>query len=123
MPAREVRFAPCPDSPNCVSSQSSKISQAIAPIPFAGSREQAMALLKAIVRNMKRTRIVQETADYLHAECRTILGFVDDLELYVDVEKQVVEMRSASRTGYWDLGVNRGRLEAIRKEFGKAAQP
>ena len=68
---------------------------------------------------MKRSRIITASPDYLHAEFRTILGFVDDVELYIDDEQHLIHMRSASRLGYWDFGVNRRRLEAIRVEFDR----
>jgi uncharacterized protein (DUF1499 family) len=50
-------------------------------------------------------------------EFRTSLGFVDDVEFYVDGSQKVIHLRSASRVGYWDLGVNRKRMESIRTEF------
>jgi len=68
---------------------------------------------------MKRSRIITASPDYLHAEFRTFLGFVDDVEFYIDGEQHLIHMRSASRLGYWDFGVNRRRLEAIRVEFDR----
>jgi uncharacterized protein (DUF1499 family) len=78
-----------------------------------------MAKLKRIVLGMERTTLVRESPYYFHAEFRTLLGFVDDVEFYADESQQVIHLRSASRIGYWDLGVNRRRMEAIRAEFGK----
>jgi uncharacterized protein (DUF1499 family) len=58
---------------------------------------------------------VNETPGYLHAECRSALfGFVDDLELHLRVSEGVIAVRSASRLGYSDLGVNRRRVEILR---------
>jgi hypothetical protein len=70
-----------------------------------------------LLEKMKRSCLITATSDYLHAEFRTFLGFVDDVELFIDQEHHLIHMRSASRIGYWDLGVNRRRLEAIRREF------
>lgn len=67
---------------------------------------------------MPRTRIVKEDGVYLHAEVRSFLfRFVDDLEFLIDTEQSLIHMRSASRTGYSDLGVNRRRVEHVRKAF------
>ena len=54
----------------------------------------------------------------LHAEATSFLfRFVDDIELYFPVSEKVIHVRSASRAGYSDLGVNRTRVEEIRKRF------
>ena len=111
------RLAPCPSSPNCVSSQAKAGSQAIPPIPYTGFSEAVLKDLETVIKKMKRSRIVSKSSATLHAEFRTILGFVDDVEFLVDEERQVIHMRSASRFGFWDLGVNRRRLEAIRREL------
>jgi uncharacterized protein (DUF1499 family) len=113
------RLAPCPSSPNCVSTQEKGGYHAIPPIPYTGSREGVLEQLKALLQEMKRSRIITVSPDYLHAEFRTFLGFVDDVEFYIDQEQQLIHMRSASRTGYWDFGVNRRRLEAIRVELNR----
>jgi uncharacterized protein (DUF1499 family) len=81
-----------------------------------------MTRLKAVLAGQKRTRIVAEQADYLHAECSSLVfGFVDDLEFQMDRLGRKIHVRSASRTGKYDFGVNRRRVEAIRQAF--AAQP
>jgi len=113
------RLAPCPGSPNCVSTQARGGYHAIPPIPYSGSEEGVLEHLKTVLQKMKRSRIVASSPDYLHAEFRTLLGFVDDVEFYIDQEQHLIHMRSASRIGYWDLGVNRRRLEAIRLEFNR----
>ena len=116
---KDGRFSPCPASPNCVSSQSEDEKHRIDPLRFTSTPEEAMNRLKEIVRSMKRTTVIRETPDYLYVEFRTFLGFVDDVEFYVDESRRVIQMRSASRRGYSDLGVNRRRMETIREEFGK----
>jgi uncharacterized protein (DUF1499 family) len=63
--------------------------------------------------------VVRETPEYFHLEFGTVLGFVDDVEFFADESQKVIHLRSASRVGYWDLGVNRRRIESIRAEFGR----
>lgn len=113
----ERQISDCPQSPNCVSSTSLAENHRIAPLTFEGSPDRASQCLKEIIRAIKRTTIVVAEEGCIHAEFRTILGFVDDVEFQVDCEKRIVHMRSASRAGYWDLGVNRRRPEAIRASF------
>ena len=108
----------CPRSPNCVSSQASDPEHAIAPIVYTGNRAEAYARLKKVLMEMKRTTIVTEQEDYLHAEARSyIFRFVDDVEFYFPSAERVIHVRSASRVGHSDLGVNRKRVEEIRKRF------
>jgi uncharacterized protein (DUF1499 family) len=112
------RLQPCPGSPNCVCSQPSDASHHVAPLPLDGDPTGAIPKLRQLVASMPRTRIVTTTAAYLHAEFRSwLLGFVDDVEFLVDADAGVVHVRSASRTGYSDLGVNRRRVETIRRSM------
>lgn len=116
----EKKLPPCPDSPNCVCSLDSNPDRKIEPIHFNSSPEQAWDHLKTILLNMPRTRIVEEGYPGLRVEFRTkVFGFVDDGVFFVDALNGVIHVRSASRTGYWDLGKNRKRLEMIRKTFSE----
>jgi uncharacterized protein (DUF1499 family) len=115
---KDSRLPPCPPSPNCVSSQSDDERHRIDPLRFTSSPGEAMERLKGVILGIKRARVVRETSDYIHVEFRTLLGFVDDAEFYFDETQKVIHLRSASRVGYWDLGVNRKRMEAIRRAFG-----
>ena len=118
MSAATASLPPCPDSPNCVSSQATNKDQQVDPIVFVLPPAQALARLKQVLAGMPRTRLVKEEGGYLHAEVRSFLfRFVDDLEFLVDNERNLIHMRSASRTGYSDFGVNRRRVERIRKAF------
>ncbi len=65
----------------------------------------------------KRVRIIKDTGSYLYAECRTFIGFVDDLEFMAEPQSNLLHVRSASRVGYWDLGVNGRRVDRIRDRF------
>ncbi|WP_413200775.1 DUF1499 domain-containing protein [Nostoc piscinale] len=109
------RLAACPNSPNCVSSQSSDAIHQIAPLTFNTSPEEAIANLKSIIQSLPRTTIITETPDYLYAEFKSaLMGFVDDVEFYLDREANIFHVRSASRLGQSDLGINRKRIETIR---------
>jgi uncharacterized protein (DUF1499 family) len=107
----------CLGSPNCVSSQSDDPDRTIAPFEFSGSAEAAFMRLRQILEKRSDTRITISTPTYLKVEFTTLLGFKDDGEFYLDTKKGVIECRSESRSGYWDLGKNRRRLEDIREEF------
>jgi uncharacterized protein (DUF1499 family) len=112
------RLAPCPDAPNCVSTQAADAEHHIEAIPFDGAPDEAVARLKAALRTIPRMKIVTEKGDYLHAEVASLLfRFVDDVEFFVDREAKVIHFRSASRVGRSDLGVNRARMERIREAF------
>ena len=111
---KEGRLAPCKRTPNCVSSQADPADREhyIAPIAFRGS----MADLRRAVESMERASVIKAEPDYLYAEYRTrLLRYVDDVELYYDQKQGVVHVRSASRLGRRDFGVNRKRVEALRR--------
>ncbi|MBN4003461.1 DUF1499 domain-containing protein [Nostoc sp. LPT] len=112
------KLASCPNSPNCVSSQSTDASHQIAPLTFTSTPEEAIANLKQIIESLPRTKIITENKDYLYAEFKSaLLRFVDDVEFYLDRNANVIHVRSASRLGQSDLGVNRQRIETIRAKF------
>ena len=106
---RDGRLAPCKRSPNCVSSQAdpSDLEHYIAPI------RGSIAAARDAIKSIPRTTIVEEKGNYLYAEFRTrLLRYVDDVELYFD--GQVLQVRSCSRLGRRDFGVNRKRVEDLR---------
>ncbi|MGK7894776.1 MAG: DUF1499 domain-containing protein [Xenococcus sp. (in: cyanobacteria)] len=110
---KDGKLAACPGSPNCVCSQSEDPQSKIDPLSFV-----SIADLKTIVANMERTTIIEETDNYLYAEFKTkLMGYVDDVEFYLDSNANVVHVRSASRLGKSDLGVNRKRIEEIRSQL------
>jgi uncharacterized protein (DUF1499 family) len=111
------KLTACPNTPNCVNSQAPATDKehAIASLPLSGDISSAMANLKQVVQAMPRTKIVKETNNYLYVEFASkLMGFVDDVEFYLDNDNQTIQVRSASRLGESDLGVNRQRIEAIR---------
>lgn len=116
------RLTPCPNSPNCVSSQAAAGDKHFIPsIEYACSRQEARQRLLRIIRNTSRTRILAATDDYIRVEFTSrIFRFVDDVEFYFPQEP-VIHVRSASRLGYSDLGANRRRIEDIRERFSSGS--
>lgn len=119
------RFQPCPDSPNCVSSLATDPKQKIEPLQVDGDPAEAWIRLQDVVSGMKGATTVTATDDYLHVEFRSrLFRFVDDVEFQRDSEQGQIEIRSASRKGHSDFGVNRKRSEKIRRLFiGSAVAP
>ncbi|KAM3100121.1 DUF1499 domain-containing protein [Phormidesmis sp. 146-12] len=112
---KDGQLSPCPDTPNCVCSQAGDAEHQIAPLSYSSAPEQAIAQLKQIIESLPKTQIVIEREDYLYAEFTSaLMGFVDDVEFYLDHSANVIQVRSASRLGKSDLGVNRKRVEQIR---------
>ncbi len=100
---------------NAVSSFATTDYHRIAPIAAAPDPQAAFARLRGVVAGWPGATIVEERPGYLYAECRTRwMGFVDDVEFLLDERAGVIHVRSASRLGRKDFGVNRGRIEAIR---------
>ena len=110
------RLTDCPSSPNCVSSQARDEAHRIEPLVFKDEPEPAFARLKQILVRRRNTTIIEERPSYLRVEFHTLL-FTDDGEFLLDVEQRLIQVRSASRLGYSDLGENRSRLEEIRQSF------
>jgi uncharacterized protein (DUF1499 family) len=113
---------PCPSSPNCVSSRDPDPARRVDPIPFRGTAEEAREGIETVVRSLPRAVVVDSSQSLVRAEFRSRLGFVDDVEFRIDETAGLVHIRSASRKGYWDLGVNRRRVEAIREAFGNVME-
>ena len=112
------KLGPCPSSPNCVSSQSSDDAHRISPLTYSGPAADAMKKLTVVIQTFPRTSVITVSESYLHAEFTSaIFRFVDDLEFLVDDTAKVIHVRSASRMGYSDLGVNRKRVEEIRLQW------
>ena len=117
MGVKDGRLAPCRRTPNCVSSQAepADAEHYIAPIPFKGGAVDAMVVARRAVVSIERATIVCEDRGYLYAEFRSkLLGYVDDVELAYDEKAGVFHVRSASRLGRRDFGVNRKRGEQLR---------
>ncbi len=118
-----VRMAPCPDSPNCVSSLAAPTDSVhySEPIVYTGDMAAAKARLLVVLSAMPRTTIIEDDGGYLHAEARSLIfRFVDDVEFQFDEANQTIHFRSAARLGRGDMGVNRNRMEEIRAAFTAA---
>ena len=112
------RLKSAPQSPNAVSSQAADVQHRIAPLTYQTTAAQAKAALVKIIEGTPRTKIITQSADYLYAEYESALfGFVDDVEFYFEPDSKLVQVRSASRVGRSDFGVNRARIEDIRRRL------
>ena len=115
---RDGKLAPCPSTPNCVCSQSEDAGHKIEPLTYKSTPEVAFTQLKQAIASQPRTKIITESPNYLYAEFTSaIMKFVDDVEFYLDEDAKVIHVRSASRLGQSDLGVNRKRIETIRAKL------
>ena len=121
---QDGKLAPCPASPNCVATQSGVGRQRMQPLPFATTRAEAHARLRAVITAMPRAQIVTDTETYLHVVFASrIFGFKDDVEFFLDEAHGVIHFRAAARLGYSDLGVNRRRMGEIKRRFAACGPP
>ena len=113
------QLQPCPQTPNCVSSQASTSDAAYIP-PLTTDSDNPMAQVKAVLSALGDFRVVKEDSDYMHIVVTTPLtGYRDDLELLRDPqEPATLHVRSASRLGRSDFGANRKRVEKLRQALG-----
>ena len=117
---KDGRLAPPKRTPNCVSSQAdpADAEHYIAPIAFKGDARAAMDAARKAVETMTDSTIIRQDGNYLYAEYRTkLMRFVDDVELFYDVKAGLFHVRSASRLGRREFGVNRARVESLRKRI------
>lgn len=115
---RDGKLAACSPKPNNVSSQAESAGKRVPPLKLNGEPATEMRRLKEVVNNIPGANLINEESDYLYFECASkVLGFVDDLEFYCSPDEKAIHVRSASRLGYSDLGVNRKRVENIRRKF------
>lgn len=120
--AGALRLAPCPETPNCVSSGATDRAHWVAPLP-APDGPAALQRLKGALAENPRAEVVEEREGYLRAEFHIpVFGFVDDVEFLWSAPEKVLHVRSASRKGRWDLGVNRRRVERIRSALSAPAR-
>ncbi len=119
--ASEKQLPACPSSPNCVSSQATDAGHFIAPFKITGNVEVAWTALKKALTSQSRTVITNETGDTLHAQATSLVfRFVDDIDAILDADARLIQIRSASRVGYGDFGVNRKRVEMLRSQLQQA---
>ena len=112
------KLAQCPDKRNCVCSEYPQDSRHfIAPVNVRAINDSTLISVKTVLQNMGGI-IVAQKENYLAATySSSIFGFVDDLEIRLDLDNQLIHIRSGSRVGDSDLGVNRKRVEQFRQQF------
>jgi uncharacterized protein (DUF1499 family) len=114
--ATNGQLQPCPDSPNCVSTQAlqTDAEHHMAAVPYTGDANFMMTQILKVVSAMPRATIIKQEGDYLHVAFRSrVFGFVDDVEFYLDDSNKLIHFRSAARLGRGDMGVNRKRMSEI----------
>jgi uncharacterized protein (DUF1499 family) len=121
---REGKLASCPNSPNCVSSQSQDPRHQIEPIEYRMPAAEAKTTLLQIIGSMDGAIVIRHDPTYIHTEFHLggFFGYIDDVEFYLDQKAQVIHFRSSSRLPYYDWNVNRNRMEAIRAAFEQATR-
>ncbi|HPG25704.1 MAG: DUF1499 domain-containing protein [Spirochaetaceae bacterium] len=115
------RLRACPPSPNCVSSAAEDAGHAIAPFVIEGDARAAWTALQGELAARPRVEIVTRRDDYVHAVFTTrLMRYRDDVELLLDAPRGRIDVRSASRVGYGDMGANRARIESLRAALAEA---
>ncbi|TDL34916.1 DUF1499 domain-containing protein [Jeotgalibacillus sp. S-D1] len=115
---RNGQLLPLPKKPNCVSTQTDQHDKKMQPVPFKGGMQESQERIKRILLSLNRVEIKTDSADYLHAIVKSkFFKFKDDVEFLFDEQTNLVHFRSASRTGHYDFGVNRKRMEQISDEY------
>lgn len=113
-------LTPCPDKPNCVSTEASGKAQ-MAPIPFSGTVAEAQDALRRAIAAQPRSMITRDEPGFVAAEFRSrVFGFVDAAEFVIDADARVIRYRSGARSGHYDFGVNRERMDALRATLSPA---
>ncbi len=116
-------LAPCLDSLNCVSSLAENAKNKVAPLSYSGDLEIAKQRLLSIVTQLPRTVVVSNDGNYIHVtQASFVFRFIDDIEFMFDDVAKLIHVRSASRAGYLDFGVNRKRVINIRALFDHASE-
>jgi uncharacterized protein (DUF1499 family) len=116
---KDGKLRPCPESPNCVSSESGNEFSRIEPLTYQGPSEKAWEVLKESILKMGGN-IQEEQKDYLRAIFTSkVFRFKDDLECRIVPAEGIIHIRSGSRTGYSDFGVNEKRVTNLRLLFNQ----
>jgi uncharacterized protein (DUF1499 family) len=117
------RLFPCPKSPNCVSSMAEDKAHHIEPFTYSSEKQKALEALLQVISDQARATIIEQSDHYLHVEFKSkYFRFVDDVEFYFPNIEPIIHIRSASRVGRSDLGVNRNRMNHVREQYYKALE-
>lgn len=120
-PQNPGSFTACAPAPHCVSSQAAPGSfQHVEPFRFSGSADAAHRALVQTLRSEPEATIKADDGNFLHATFKSTIGFVDDVTFLIKPEQQIIDVKSSSRLGFSDLGVNNRRVERLRKAFEAA---
>jgi uncharacterized protein (DUF1499 family) len=119
------KLKPPSKTPNSVSSQASlypdhpqRAYADIAPLPLRGGANATLDRIADIIESMEGGKIIRREPGYIYAQFTTrLMKYVDDAEFWYDPSAEVIQIRSASRLGSSDLGVNRKRIESIRQKL------
>lgn len=115
---KEGKLGACPDKPNCVSTTAKDKAHFIEPFRYAVDSVKVKSVLLEVINSQERTRIITDSGNYIHAEFKSkVFRFTDDVEFLIDDKDKIINIRSASRIGYSDMGVNRTRIENLRLIF------
>ncbi|MCG8670319.1 MAG: DUF1499 domain-containing protein [Pseudomonadales bacterium] len=118
---QDNKLAPCPSSPNCVSSYETSADHKVSPWSYKGNSADAQNKLLSILKSKDNVKVVSEQNGYVRAEFESsLMGFVDDVEFVITNAE--VHMRSASRLGYSDLGANKKRIDGLAAEFNPCCE-
>lgn len=120
------RLAPCPSSPNCVSTQADPADSihAMPALPLTLPVAEAQARLREVLAAQPRVEVLRDEPGYIHSVFRSAtMNFPDDVEFYLDEAAGLIHFRSASRLGYGDMGANRARMEQISAELMQVMTP
>jgi len=120
-PADTLHLPACPDRPNCVITRAEgavRDGQYIDPLPFTGDATTAMRRLAVALGALPGCTVTDMDGLTVRAQCRSkVFGFIDDVVCTADPAASVVHLRAAARSGWWDFGVNRDRMEQLRRKF------
>lgn len=121
------QLAQCPSTPNCVCSQAKDENHFIEPIRISGTAPEARKRILKTLGELDRLKIIAFEDNYIRAEFSSrVFHFVDDVEFYfpdTETAETIIHVRSASRVGYSDLGVNRKRVEKVRRRLEQTHKP
>lgn len=122
-PQSPERFTACSSAPHCVSSQAEPGSfHYVAPLKYAGSAAQAHQALLETLRQSDSAKVVDDSGRFIHATFTSTLGFVDDVTFIIEPKRKVIHVKSSSRLGFSDLGVNARRVARLRQRFDSLQQ-
>ena len=113
--AASTPLSVCPESPNCVTTEAPDNQNKIDVFHLKGDFTKNWPEIQHVVAALPRSTVVKADETYLHATFKSrVFRFIDDLELFLNPSTGIISIRSAARTGYWDFGVNRRRVEQLR---------